>query len=280
MGTRVMGFRYGMTHRERLGFTLIELLVVVAIIALLVSILVPSLAKARELARRARCSANLHAMGRAWQQYFTENDSQFPGISISDGVSQSSIYIYHNYRITNAGYLWKGKLLASNEVFICPTTDLNADPPWFDDVKGAYPPWDSPNPWPPGKNPPNYQHARMTYGTRRMIYYEQSDANSGDPDSEKPYMLRNISMDNIGAPMSGFSLMADNFNQPALAKMSHFPSVNVLYLGGNVTLFNDPNPSVASETVLYEGNGVDSGQHSGNNWAHDRIWMRIDGTHD
>jgi len=51
------------------GFTLIELLVVVAIIALLVSILLPSLSRAREQARRAVCLSNLHQCGVGFSQY-------------------------------------------------------------------------------------------------------------------------------------------------------------------------------------------------------------------
>jgi prepilin-type N-terminal cleavage/methylation domain-containing protein/prepilin-type processing-associated H-X9-DG protein len=64
--------------RTRSGFTLIELLVVIAIIALLVSILLPSLAKARELAWQVTCMTNLDSIGNAANMYAADNDDYVP----------------------------------------------------------------------------------------------------------------------------------------------------------------------------------------------------------
>ena len=72
-----MRYRRGRRDRARPGFTLIELIVVVSIIGLLLALLLPAVASAREAARRARCANNLRQIGLALTNYQAINES-FP----------------------------------------------------------------------------------------------------------------------------------------------------------------------------------------------------------
>jgi len=77
------------------GFTLIELLVVIAIIALLASILLPSLGLARNMARASSCMSNLHNVGMSLQMYTADNHGYFPSsYSYLNGTSSAGGY-YH-----------------------------------------------------------------------------------------------------------------------------------------------------------------------------------------
>ncbi len=79
--------------RKEKGFTLIELLVVIAIIALLLSIILPSLKAAKELASGAVCVSNQRQLCVAWITYADENNSYMVGGSN-----------YHQWKSTN--YRW------------------------------------------------------------------------------------------------------------------------------------------------------------------------------
>jgi len=63
---------------KRRGFTLVELLVVIAIIALLMGILMPALARVRQLAFRMTCGTNLSGIGKAMLIYANDYEDELP----------------------------------------------------------------------------------------------------------------------------------------------------------------------------------------------------------
>jgi prepilin-type processing-associated H-X9-DG protein/prepilin-type N-terminal cleavage/methylation domain-containing protein len=79
------------TSPRKSAFTLVELLVVIGIIALLISILLPALNKAREQANAAKCAANMRSAVQALMIYTAENRGWLPGPSTTGAIWKSGI---------------------------------------------------------------------------------------------------------------------------------------------------------------------------------------------
>jgi prepilin-type N-terminal cleavage/methylation domain-containing protein/prepilin-type processing-associated H-X9-DG protein len=108
------------SHRNgRSGFTLIELLVVVAIISLLVSILLPSLQRAKDLAQRVVCMSNLRSLGMAFTFYLEDSRQLLP-----PGYVASIWRPWYRYLDAHTGYAENRQ----QSILICPTDQtLNSE---------------------------------------------------------------------------------------------------------------------------------------------------------
>ena len=119
-----------MKHR-RLAFTLIEILVVVAIIALLIAILMPSLARAKAMARMVQCQSNLRQLTQAFCIYAAETKGRLPGMYFdagADWLGSTNTWPPHKGRMPEDGTIWK-HMGRAKWAYICP--DDGRDKPDF-----------------------------------------------------------------------------------------------------------------------------------------------------
>ena len=98
----------GMAGRAtRAGFTLVELLVVIAIIGVLASLLLPSLALAKEKAKVARVRAELYALGLALEMYGQDFGGRFPPVRVNCNSDLAPHWCQFPEEIAKMGYVPK-----------------------------------------------------------------------------------------------------------------------------------------------------------------------------
>jgi len=153
--------RIGAGRRRPNGFTLIELLVVVAIIALLVTILMPSLQKAKDLARAAICLSNLRAIGLNSLMYASEYDEVVPRI-----FEEAGRQTYWPEALARGGYM-----NYESDSALCPSV-----------------------------NPNEYRSRNQVYGVGKDIYVGMIRVGSGAP-YEIPYTPPGVPEDHGAYPI-------------------------------------------------------------------------------
>lgn len=221
------------------GFTLIELLVVVAIVALLITILVPSLSRAREQTRMVTCKSSLHQIGAAIEAYSHEQKGIIPNgpdvkalgmmLEGNDG-SLATNQIWTGPQDPMMGYMALGLLmnraLAFPELMYCPADDSNDPREELAKVRGRQP-------------VPGYC----------SFLYRQLD------ESDRRGKIENLGLNAKGTRARALALDMNSVVtvDPAWRRTNHQAKrVNVLYTDGGVLTFdNGRNPfSLRDEDLM------------------------------
>ena len=198
-------------------FTLIELMVVLAIIAILLSLLLPALGKARKTARQAVCAGQLSQIGVAAKQYSGDND----GYILSASSSVASWDTLRGYWADLTPYLgieWDTsdsqayKTIKGQGIYKCPSSEVNNPKIWSNSGIG----------WNPGVG-----HALKNNGPVKFKYahvHKPSEtAMAGDTEDEGTLNNTGVFESYNGANSSG--TVGDR----------HFGKANALWVDGHVS---------------------------------------------
>jgi prepilin-type N-terminal cleavage/methylation domain-containing protein len=234
---------------ERKAFTLVELLVVIGIIALLISILLPTLSRAREASRRTQCLSNLREVSVAFRFYALDNRDQVPlGYRAGNKQFNSMLWSSTAKKFVLFGWLYRANLMKSPKVFFCPTEN---------DPKSIFA--TAQNPWPPGSDGDPTIQGYVGYGCRPSAEL---------PDDPAP----GITMPRLNK-FKNKAILADLTATVARVDTRHRVGINVLF-GDSSARWFDRKPFDADLRVCTAiAPATDPGKFNGNQ---DRIWAALD----
>lgn len=123
-----------MSQRNRAAFTLVELLVVIGIIAVLIGVLLPALAKARESANALKCASNLRSVGQGLALYVAQYKGTLPTSYLYRGMTLDVSSGSETPATASDGYVhWSSYLYGTGAVpkdaFRCPSLNNGGLPP-------------------------------------------------------------------------------------------------------------------------------------------------------
>ncbi|MFH1730219.1 MAG: type II secretion system protein [Planctomycetota bacterium] len=198
--------------RKHKGFTIIELLVVIAIIAILAGMLLPALGRARDEARKVRCTSNLKQLGTAMHLYLNKF-GDMSSFAEPAGAFRGDEFLCILF--------WK-EIVQEPKVFVCPaTSDTGPVDSSGDDVVM------------PAKEWSNWNKVG-TLTDKQCSYAARCKAIGGTND------FRSTGHDFTESSMSGASVMAcDKGINSARTSDNHSDGINVVYFDSHVTFIPD-----------------------------------------
>lgn len=252
------------THRRKeqaAGFTLIELLVVVAIIAVLISILLPSLQAAREQARASKCGANLKSVGQAVHTHLAEQRwfppsyvyprQDAPGFELTPENMQAGQDPTKPFGYIHWSSFLYGDGKVGDEAFTCPTIPNGGHPRTNPGPLAAD--WERPDQGDDNCGQIN-PSARADRQARRMAFTANAaimprNKFNGDLNGGQPRFNRLVSESDV--KNTGRTILATEFNRnwKAIAKqegciksVSHRPVNPFFHIGDGYNEYGSLNP--------------------------------------